>query len=246
MLRKMRTVGVSGFLFLVCLLLALPGCGNQEADPPQPNEEQVTQPPPQSNEEQITQPPPSPPKPETTTIVDSALSLEEALAGLDFPAALRQDLDLVTVHYLGFDGRRHTGQLVIHKDLRVDAQEIFREIEEAGFPLESVKPVSQFGWSDEQSMANNNTSGFNYRRIEGRAKMSLHAEGRAIDINPRLNPYVGRTIVQPAGATYDPAQTGTVKEDGPVVQAFLKRGWKWGGHWKKAKDWQHFEKGREG
>ncbi len=115
-------------------------------------------------------------------------------------------------------------------------REIFEEIRESRFPLAKVVPIVRYGWSDERSVADNNTSGFNYRRVEGTRVFSRHATGRALDLNPLLNPYVGRS-----SEPYRPEVKGTFTRESPVVQAFLRRGWKWGGLWKQ-KDYQHFEK----
>jgi peptidoglycan LD-endopeptidase CwlK len=97
-------------------------------------------------------------------------------------------------------------------------------------------------------MMANNTSGFNYRMIAGTERLSNHARGRAIDINPLLNPCIRGDFVQPAGAAYDPSRPGTLTTDSPVTQFLKARGWIWGGDWasgrdgKPLKDYQHFEK----
>ena len=101
---------------------------------------------------------------------------------------------------------------------------------------------SQFQGSDELSMKANNTSGFNYRNISGTQKRSNHALGRAIDINPLLNPYIKDGTTQPTGAIYDSKRPGTITADSPVVIFLIERGWQWGGHWTDRKDYQHFEK----
>jgi hypothetical protein len=41
---------------------------------------------------------------------------------------------------------------------------------------------------------------------------------------------------------YDVKLKGTITADSFLVREFTKRGWKWGGYWKKNKDYQHFEK----
>ncbi len=90
-------------------------------------------------------------------------------------------------------------------------------------------------------MAANNTSGFNYRHVPGHNSLSNHAFGRAIDINPVQNPYMQNGLATPPGAVYRPGQPGTIT-DGPIVQAFERRGWHWGGRWRFQTDWQHFDK----
>lgn len=170
------------------------------------------------------------------------LSLQEALAGERIPNEVSQELTIVTVSYWSFDDREHTGQIVVRKNVAEEVKEIFDDLWRARFPIDKVVPISQYDWSDEQSMSDDNTSAFNYRRIENQDALSKHSYGLAIDINPRLNPYIRDGVTRPAGANYDPSVPGTITADGPVVEAFRKRGWVWGGRWRKLKDWQHFEK----
>jgi hypothetical protein len=104
----------------------------------------------------------------------------------------------------------------------------------------------QFEWDDDRSMAANNTSGFNYRPMTGdgtsATRLSPHALGRAIDINPLLNPYIKGEMIKPDGAVYDPSRPGTITADSFIVKFLKKRGWTWGGDWTSLKDYQHFEK----
>jgi hypothetical protein len=187
--------------------------------------------------------PASTPSPASESVViDSALSFEEAIGGQTVPEEVRADLVLVDVRYYSFDGRAHQGQLLIHKDLRREVEEIFVELAKSKFPVAKVIPVSKYGFSDELSMEDNNTSGFNYRAIAGTTKLSNHALGQAVDINPLLNPYIRNGMVEPRGAKYDPNVPGTIVAEGVVVMAFKKRGWSWGGDWNSLKDYQHFEK----
>jgi hypothetical protein len=177
----------------------------------------------------------------SAAVVDSRMRLADALAGCRAPARIRRSLALVTVRHIGFDGRRHTGQIVVRRDLAREVAAIFGDLERARFPIERVVPVVRYRWSDAASMAANNTSGFNYRRKPGETGLSRHAYGAAMDINPMLNPYVrGRTVL-PRGARRRPRSPGTIV-DGPVVRAFTRRGWRWGGHFRGHKDWQHFDK----
>ncbi len=183
-------------------------------------------------------------------IIDSNMSLTDALAGVDAQclAVICKRQRLVTVKYYGFDKKIHQGQLVIDYELVEDIQTIFAFALEKRFPLQSVIPISDLRfrknhrWDDNLSMAANNTSAFNYRLSTGSSQLSKHAYGKAIDINPFLNPYIKGTITAPPGATYVPDKAGTFTADHPLVQKFLQLGWHWGGHWKTLKDYQHFEK----
>jgi hypothetical protein len=92
-------------------------------------------------------------------------------------------------------------------------------------------------------MAANNTSAFNYRRVYGTRRLSLHATGHAIDINPIQNPVIYATgRISPRGAVYQPGTAGTFWEASPIVRAFMDRGWFWGGHFESMVDAHHFQK----
>ncbi len=176
-------------------------------------------------------------------IVDSRLSFPEALAGIGAPLSIIDILSLLTVTYYSFDGRLHQGQLVVHGRLREELREIFTILKDSHFPVGKVIPIVHYGWSDEASMADNNTSAFNYRLIAGTDRLSSHARGLAIDINPGQNPVIyadGRSL--PPGAVYAPGAPGTIIPEGPVLEAFLSRGWRWGGDFDQLKDYHHFEK----
>ena len=180
-------------------------------------------------------------------VVDSAMTREQAVVRRDGPRAPEEILnrqEVVKVLYRGFDGRVHRGQLVVDRRLAGDVREVFRIALQAEFPIFSVIPIShpRFGWDDDKSMAANNTSGFNYRTVTGGSTLSRHALGLAVDINPALNPYIRGGVVLPEGAEYVPGRPGTLTPDSPVVQAFLRLGWTWGGTWESLKDYQHFQK----
>lgn len=179
-------------------------------------------------------------------VIDSRLSLIEALDGSSAPASVLKKQCLVEVEYVGFDGLEHGGQIVINQELKTEVSDIFKALKDLKFPIEKVIPVSAYSWSDERSMADNNSSGFNFRYIKDKDQLSHHAYGRAIDINPKLNPYInkeGETV--PSGSQYDEVVPGTIIIDGDVVKLFESYGWEWGGRWGKTRgyyDYHHFEK----
>jgi peptidoglycan L-alanyl-D-glutamate endopeptidase CwlK len=183
-------------------------------------------------------------------IIDSRMTESEAFDGLDpkCPTEIRERQRVVKLKYYSADGKIHQGQLVIDAALRDDIKKVFALALKERFPIYSVIPISDRRfrkdgrWDDELSMEANNTSAFNYREITGGGRLSNHASGRAIDINPFQNPYIKGDIVLPRGATYDPSIAGTFTSDHPIVRAFLELGWVWGGNWTSPKDYQHFEK----
>ncbi len=176
-------------------------------------------------------------------IVDSALTFDEAIAGTKAPQEVVDTLSLVDVEYVSFDGLLHRGQIVVHKNAADDVRDAFKELLDLSFPIEKVVPIVAYGWDDEASMADNNSSAFNYRLIMETDRLSNHSFGLALDINPRLNPYISYSkAIYPKGAVYDPTLPGTLRADTDAVRAFTKRGWYWGGNWQNVVDWQHFER----
>ena len=178
-------------------------------------------------------------------IVDSRSSLAaEQKKSLDrgFPKKVVDRQALVDVLYFSFDGQVHRGQLMVDRRLAGDIAQVFGKMLEEKFPIGSVIPISRFGWDDTRSMAHNNTSGFNYRKIAGKDEWSNHAFGQAVDINTVQNPYLNGRYVSPKGAVYRPSAPGTFTEGSSAVRLFKALGWTWGGDWKHLKDYQHFEK----
>ena len=148
----------------------------------------------------------------------------------------------IPVRFVTFAGIPASGVIEVHRDLAADVKDLFRLMLAERFPLSSVAPIANFDWDDERSMAANNSCGFNYRMTTDGSKLSNHALGRAIDLNPRFNPYRFGNIVQPAGAVYDPSRRGTLTADSRITQFLKGRGFIWGGDWGDRKDYQHFEK----
>ncbi len=164
------------------------------------------------------------------------------------PVAL-QDLRVVTVRVIGYDGKVADGTIVVHADVAEDVASIFGSIFASGFPVGKMKPIEAYGGSDDRSIDDDNSSAFNCRAVTGGSKFSEHAYGTAIDLNPFRNPYVnnGKAQDRPGAKKYldrDPAAklTGVIYPDGPVVKAFASKGWVWGGTWSNLKDYQHFSR----
>jgi len=177
-------------------------------------------------------------------IIDSKLTLDEALDGLQIPDLIKNNLCIIDVKYYGFDSLSHIGQIVTVNELQTEIAAIFDTLYRRKFPIERVIPLVNYGWSDKLSMAANNTYCFNYRKIKDSQLLSQHAFGRAIDINPMQNPYIkyGTNIKEPLHATYDERFMGTITENSIVVKVFKQYGWKWGGDWRFTKDYKHFYK----
>jgi len=175
-------------------------------------------------------------------IIDSDISFNEALSELKIPANIKDQLVLETVNYYGLDDMIHQGQILVNKKIAEEVIQIFEFIKQIRFPIEKVIPLSKYNWSDSKSMEDNNTSSFNFRFVSGSRILSKHANGLAIDINPKLNPYVKKGKTIPANAVYDSTSVGTLTQNSELVKEFKRRGWSWGGDWKSLKDYQHFQK----
>lgn len=179
-------------------------------------------------------------------IVDSSMAFPEAVKGSVAPDNIINSLRLLDVQYWGFDKKLHQGQIVVYYAHANDIKQIFNELLKIKYPIEKMLPIVAYGWDDHASIRDNNTSAFNYRKVFGTDKVSAHSYGWAIDINPRINPYITEAgEVQPHGPAYDPLAPGAIVDGGPVVTLFAERGWQWGGHWRKDYgyvDYQHFYK----
>jgi peptidoglycan L-alanyl-D-glutamate endopeptidase CwlK len=170
------------------------------------------------------------------------MTLQEALQGSPAPQAIKDSQALIDLEHYNFEGKLCTGYLVAHRDLEAEIRAIFGEIFACRFPIFQMRPISEFDWSDDLSMEQNNCSAFNYRLKVGKSSLSAHATGRAIDINPCQNPYQRGELILPPKGSYNLLAPGTILDVSPVVYAFESRGWIWGGRWESLKDFHHFEK----
>ncbi|GLV84379.1 hypothetical protein Slala03_40680 [Streptomyces lavendulae subsp. lavendulae] len=154
-------------------------------------------------------------------------------------------LRLVRMNHWGFDGKVHRGELIVHRDAVGPLLRVFAQAFEDRFPIRRMRVTAEYGGSDERAMAADNTSAFNCRRVTGDpARLSRHAWGDAVDINPVENPYVDRygTSHPPNGRPHldrDRAGPGVIRPDDAVTRAFEAVGWSWGARWSEP-DYQHF------
>lgn len=171
----------------------------------------------------------------------------------DLNCPAREDLVLLTLPYLNFEGRPRLGQMVVAKKVAGVVSSAFTELfDSRAFRIERMELIDKYGGDDAKSMAANNTSAFNCRLVTGGKRLSNHAFGTAIDINPIQNPWVSKGNTDPpAGKAYDSSAErtadviGIITSNGVVTKAFKRRKWGWGGDWKCLKDYQHFsENGR--
>jgi D-alanyl-D-alanine carboxypeptidase len=156
------------------------------------------------------------------------------------PSQLRR----LRVSHWDFRGRIHVGELVVRSTDARDVVSVFRKLYAARFPIRRLRPVDVYGGDDDRSMAADNTSGFNCRRVEGSSSWSAHAYGLAIDVNPVENPFIlnGR-VSPPASRRYldrSNVRPGMAVRGNVLVRAFASIGWSWGGRWTNPVDYQHF------
>jgi len=185
------------------------------------------------------------------TFHSSTARIDDALAdrmrtsyhdGCPVPLA---DLRYLRLSYWGFDGAPHTGELVVSARVAEDVVTAFRSLFAHRFPIRQMRLVDDFGGSDDDSMAADNTSAFNCRPVTGGSGWSEHSYGEAIDINPVENPYLsGSTVLPPAGRAFldRPDKPGVIHAGDVAVQAFAAIGWTWGGTWTSPVDLQHFSR----
>ncbi len=157
-----------------------------------------------------------------------------------------KDLSYLQITYWGFDEKSHIGEMIVNKKVAQEILDIFKEVYENKYPIEKIRLIDEYGANDEESMQDNNTSAFCYRVVKNSKKLSNHSLGIAIDVNPLYNPYIDGKRIEPANAGIYKDRNinvkGLIKKGDALYNAFIKRGWTWGGNWKTKKDYQHFEK----
>ncbi|SFD04929.1 D-alanyl-D-alanine carboxypeptidase [Nocardioides terrae] len=155
------------------------------------------------------------------------------------------DLAWVRLTFWGFDDARHTGELLVNASVADDIAGVFRDLYRAGFPIEEMRITTRAELDAPPTGDGNDTGSFNCRPKAGQTSgFSEHAYGLAIDVNPFQNPYLNGDLVLPelSSAYVDraDARPGMILAGGPVVRAFARIGWGWGGDWHALKDLQHF------
>ncbi len=189
-------------------------------------------------------------------------SVKARITGISYPESLNsdpdaaityEDLRLLSVLYYDFNNEVQMGKMICNKLIAQDLVEIFYELYRNGYQIEKISLIDEYNGDDELSMEDNNSSCFNYRVIEGTTKISNHAYGLAVDINPFYNPYIvygkgenGSDYVTPIGSEeyVDRSRDFAYKIDSEDLcyKLFIEHGFTWGGNWNSCKDYQHFEK----
>jgi hypothetical protein len=156
------------------------------------------------------------------------------------------DLRYLTVSFRGFDGAAHTGELIVAAEVAEDVAAVFGELFAAGFPIEEMRVVEPAELTAPPTGDDNNTTAFVCRPAVGLTRWSAHSLGLAVDVNPFHNPYSKGDLVLPelASAYLDRERDlpGMIFDGGPVVTAFERIGWTWGGRWTSPVDRHHFSR----
>lgn len=178
--------------------------------------------------------------------------VRDEMTGCSYPQEAKisfDELSYITVLHYDFSGNIKKGEMVVNKIVAEEVTNIFYQLYENKYPIHSIELIDKFDADDIKSMEANNTSAFNYRSVAGTSRLSNHAKGLAVDINPLQNPYVGKDkSVSPKAADVfaDRQQDfkGKIDKKDLAYRLFKEAGWSWGGDWKTVKDYQHFEKNK--
>jgi hypothetical protein len=166
------------------------------------------------------------------------------------PVAL-SGLRLLTVSHRGFDGRTHTGQLIVNRGAARPLARVFRRLHGLHFPIRHMQLADFYGPRRGRPRDGDVTASFECRQAvpspctggKGTGTWSQHAYGLAVDVNPVENPYVG------CGQSRDPTarryRDRSRHREGMVtpraIASFRSIGWGWGGAWAgNTKDYMHF------
>ena len=178
------------------------------------------------------------------------------ISGISYPVDCSvplDDLRYLSLLYNDFNGDTQTGEMICNKTIADDLLEIFFELYQNGYQIESIKLIDEYNGDDTASMLANNTSCFNYRVVEGTTRLSNHAKGLAIDLNPFYNPYItynkdGSINISPEGSEAFADRSSSfpykIDENDLAYKLFKEHGFTWGGNWNSVKDYQHFERSK--
>jgi hypothetical protein len=186
----------------------------------------------------------------------SAAERAEVIAAKEWhsgcPVALSQ-LRVLTARYLGFDGKAHTGQLLVNGADADRLQQVFSRLYAIRFPIRHMALSDAYGPVAGRPHDDDITASFECRQAvaspcsglasTGTGSWSEHAYGEAIDLNPVENPYVGCGMTRDKSALsyLDRSRVRPGMVTPEVIQIFDDIGWGWGGSWTgSTKDYMHF------
>jgi hypothetical protein len=156
-------------------------------------------------------------------------------------------LKLLELSYYNFTKKVATGQMIVLDNVAESVVSIFQELFALKFPIQNIELIDKYNGDDYLSMDANNSSCFNFRKIDGSKLLSMHSYGLAIDINPIQNPFIQAGGIYPEGGKdfliRNDIREGMVET---IVGVFYKYGFTvWGGDWTTPIDYHHFQVPRE-
>jgi hypothetical protein len=174
-------------------------------------------------------------------------------------------LKLLKIEHYNFNNETQQGEIIVFDAVAHVVIEIFKRLHKIKFPIAKMCPIDDYQGNDEASMEDNNSSAFNFRKISGSDKLSLHGLGMAIDINPVQNPFlevdkenatvkvlpkagikhINRSAEYIANRSKDSPKEYIGKAES-AIKIFNEHGFKvWGGSWGEPIDYHHFQVERE-
>jgi len=156
-------------------------------------------------------------------------------------------LRLLKLSYYDFSNQIIVGKMVVLDKVAESVISIFKELLALKFPIYNIGLIDAYNGDDELSMAANNSSCFNFRKIDGSSLLSMHSYGLAIDINPVQNPFIQKDKILPLdGKNFLNRGEKAVGMVEPIIDIFYKHGFTvWGGGWTTPIDYHHFQVPRE-
>lgn len=173
--------------------------------------------------------------------------IEVGMVRPECPIQERSQLRRVDINHVGFDGQTRRGHVVVHRDTAETTARIFSRLYEMDFPIRRMVSVEAYDGDVAASLADDNTSAFNCRQpdqINAPFTDSPHANGRAVDVNPRENPWMDlRCDCWMPGPVHAErtAGPGKILNGDEVWQAFTDEGWIWQNI--DVADYMHFDTG---
>lgn len=176
------------------------------------------------------------------------------------------DLKYIKLVHYNYEKRIQVGELIVNKKITKQVKNIFKYLFEIEYEINSMVLIDRL-WvnnsndSDRNSVLNNNSSCFCYRKVITSNNLSKHALGLAIDINPYDNPFVPRNKEGKLDSSYltlyekemlidrqkkSKTNKHIITLNDEICKIFIKNGFEYGGDWPNYSDewpldYQHFE-----
>ena len=163
------------------------------------------------------------------------------------PIQRPEQLRSLRINHFNFNGEVQRGQLIVNADVASSLVRILTRLYEEKFPIRRMRPVEAYGGDTNARLRADNTSAFNCRRadqINAPYAESPHANGRAIDINPRENPWLDLRCDCWLPTPKYKARAGgpgSIDRQSVVWRAFKAEGWIWQNI--DVPDYMHFDTG---